>query len=80
MARGRDFPRASILPGVFDGGERARKVQGCRVMGFDGISHDCNTPGSPDQRGNHPIRDSQKGWAVGTGVLPWSNTPEPQRG
>ena len=53
--RGREFPRVSILPGIFDGRERAREAQGCRVMGGDDISHDHDTPGSPDQRGNHPI-------------------------
>jgi len=44
-----------ILPEMFDGGRRAGKAQGCRMMGGKDISHDRETPGSPDQRGNHPI-------------------------
>jgi len=51
----REFPRMGILPELFDGREGAGEAQGCRVMGGEVISHDRDTPGSPDQRGNHPI-------------------------
>jgi len=69
----------SILPEIFDGRERAREAQGCRVMGGDDISHDRDTPGSPDQRGNHPITQYPKGMGRGNVLGVRSITPGPQR-
>ena len=42
------------------------EAQGCRVMAFDGISHNCGTMGSLDQWGNHLIKDLQGGCSVGS--------------
>ena len=42
---GRYFPWVSILPGIFDGRECSVEAQGCRVMGENDISHECNTLG-----------------------------------
>ena len=54
-SRGREFPRANILPTIFDGRGRPGEAQGCHVMGGKKVSHGCSTLGPPDQRGNHPI-------------------------
>jgi len=73
----------SILPELFDGRERAGEAQGCRVMGGEVISHDRDTPGSPDQRGNHPISlgaPYPKGMGRGNVLGQRSITPGPQRG
>ena len=35
----------------FDGRERPEEAQGCRVMGENEVSHDCNTPGTRIGRG-----------------------------
>ena len=70
----------SILPELFDGRERAGEAQGCCMMGGNDISHDCNTPGSPDQRGNHPISQGArypKGMGRGNVLGQRSITPGP---
>lgn len=50
------------------------ETQGCHVMGGNDISHECNTPRTPDQLGILPNQPgdlpTQRGWgADGAGVL-----------
>ena len=52
---GRGFPQVGILPNIFDARERSGEAQGCRVMGENEVSHDCNTPGPLINRRDHPI-------------------------